>query len=292
MRDTFCPMKILLFACLALTFPVAAWAAPAKFVIPTNASVKVDVAPKARTIFARAAKLYDVTRPNHRLKTLRVAWRYFGFVPYYQERTFLKSSFEFDARGLLRVQSSDPSSPLTVIDGKNQWFVAKRDEEKFPTIYRRAIPSEVGARASVFEVLGATDIDVAWELTKLLQGSSKLSQKNVAQRVGHDISQFKAEVLAPQTFDGKICDLVRVTIRHRDNFGSDADKSYSYFTYWFARSNGALVRLQSLLTSGEGKEKREEQRTDSQITKQEFNPKFAPDTFKFTPPKGAKLQIN
>ena len=290
MRDTFNSMKFIVLACLALAVPAIPMAAPAKFIIPTNASVKVDVAPKARTIFARAAKLYDVTRPNHRLKTLRVAWKYFAFIPYYQERTFLKSSFEFDARGLLRVQSSDSSTPLTVIDGKNQWFVAKRDEEKFPTVYRRTSPSRVGVLAGVFKVLGAVDNDVAWEMTKLLQGSSDLSQKKVAQRVGHDISQFKAAVLAPQVFNGELCDLVRVTIRHRDNFGSDADKEYSYITYWFARSNGALVRLQSLLTSGEGKEKQEQQRTDAQITKQEFNPKFAPNTFKFTPPKGAVLR--
>ena len=78
---------------------------------------------------------------------------------------------------------------------------------------------------------------------------------------------------------------MRISTRFVNPYTTASGETVKQETFWFARSDGRLVRLQTREVEG----KEAARTTDEQVTKQTFNPTFSPDTFKFAPPPGAVL---
>lgn len=106
-----------------------------------------------------------------------------------------------------------------------------------------------------------------------------------------DIEKLRATVLPSRPFGGEICDLVNITqVRvgpEESTFSlSGVINSRPLLTtqqiFWFARSNGRLVRFQVPGAGGGAIP-----RIDAQITLQKFNPTLGAKDFAFTLPKGA-----
>ena len=285
MRDTFCSMKIILCACLALTFPVAAAPAPAK---PAAQIASVSIDPKAHAIFARAATLYKIVPLRGNLRALLVNWKTNERVTGEPDATY-NSSLEFEVSGRLRLKTPDAIyRTLIVSDGKIMWLQLRfPDPISNSTLEHQTLYAETAWISAMDEIQASNEIAV--NFYHLLSGINILDSKNIEyEMIDYGLTEVRAIVLPAQPFNGKACELVRITKISPNDSTPGGGRSVQQLTYWFARSDGQLMRLQNRTTMGADAS----DVSDSQITKQDFNPKFAPDTFKFTPPKGAKLRAN
>ena len=264
-------MKIILCAYLALATPLVAAAAPTQK--PLAKAPVVNVAPKARAIFARAVGLYGKT------KGLKARWKSRD-----ENGKVLIGSLDFDRAGRLRLAGAELIQPLVVLNGKTRWSLddIRDDDEKSIRVYARAEaePDEI-----YFEMQTAPGI--AGALGTLL-GEINLLEADVLRTESQSLglSEFRAVLLPPQVFNRQACEIVRIThVQAMNPEVEDEIQKVTQQTYWFSREDGALRRFQNqLVASGTTSNP-----SDWQITQQTFNPKFAPNTFKFTPPKGAVL---
>ena len=237
-------------------------------------ATKVVVDPKARAIFARATKLYGAA------KTLRIRWKSRN-----ESGELATNSLDFDRAGRLRLAGAELIQPLVVVDGKNRWSLDDiYDADKGSIrIYSRA---EAELNEVHFEMQTAPGI--AGVLGMLIGEVNPLEADVVStESESLELSEFRAVLLPPQSLNGQACDIVRIACVQALNpeVVEDEIQKVTQQTYWFSRENGALMRFENRLM-GSGTKLNP---SDWQITEQTFNPKFAPDTFKFTPPKGAVL---
>ena len=235
----------------------------------------VQIDPKARALFARAVELYSA------LDGLRVAYNVTEKGEYsWNDGEKTEASFSFDRAGRVRIAGADVFETLKVIDGKYQWTLDEsRANEADEVRYTRETLDEGSAASDSLTALELS-FGVAGAFYSLLDQTNPLSAEEVAaQTEGLELREFRASLLSPQPFGGQPCERVRITTRGRTT---------EQKTYWFARADGRLMRYQEREVQG----KSEITANDFQITAQEFNPQFAPDSFKFTPPKGAKLETD
>ena len=236
-----------------------------------NKIVSVDA--RARVIWARAIALYHAT------PKLRVTWRTDGGTDL--------SSLEFSRAGLLRLKLPG-TEELTVVDGKNSWHLDAFAIEPQDKAHYTREPIEPG-EAYPAALMG---LDFGSPLSDALGGFLGARQDLWNSQIDSQVralklTKYRVTVPPAQTLNGEMCDLVRF-----ETVAPNPDKTpgstTNQKTYWFARSNGRLVRLQ--FRSQVGKNDGDE--SDEQIDTQDFNPTFAPDAFKFVAPKGAVLQAN
>ena len=259
------------FSCalLALSLSTATvLAAPAKAPVSSRPA-KVSIAPATRTVLARATKFYGAAQG------LSARW-----VGQIDDDKIVNSSLDFDRAGRLRLVNCNSFEPLIVIDGKSRWSLeASEINAKGRAVYTKVEADKSEALVEMALIApGLSNI-----LGDLLVKSSPLDAKQVEAAVElYGLRAFRAVTLAPQPLNSQTCDLVRITFVSSTFVGRERIEQK---TYWFARSDGRLMRLQDKITHG-GKPK---SHGDWQMTAQTFNPTFAPDTFKFVPPKGAVL---
>ena len=270
-------MKFIAVALLALSFPIVAVAAPAKAPVAKApvvrapvAKAQVSIAPEARALWKRAVALY------HNTDKLQFAWRR----P--QDAT---ASFHFDRAGFLFLHAVDFDETV-VIDGLNKWTL---DESKTylgnAPVYTRENVSGDGRAYAASIVALRRAFGVGPEIGALLDGGDQESPNLIESSARNpNLIGYRATVLPAQPYGGQACDLLRITLTKSDNQAAGGRMTQQK-TYWFARSDARLLRFQNRFST---KEERPLD-TDYQITEQTFNPKFAPDTFKSTPPKGAVL---
>ena len=262
-------MKIIVTALLALYFTVASWAAPIKPTVTSKSNHKIEIDAKARAVFVRATKIYG------NLKGLSASWS--GVI---DEGATVKSSLDFDRAGRLRLANGNPFESLVVIDGKTRWSLeAPREKGKRPAYTQIEIAEDEAMVEMRLISPGFTNI-----LGELLIKSNPLDVKNVEEIFEpFGLRAFRATTLPPQFLGSQLCDLVRITYLSSTFSGLERIEQR---TYWFARSDGRLIRFQGKIMHG-GKQKSV---GDWRMISQTFNPKFAPNTFKFTPPQGAVLR--
>ena len=243
---------------------------------PPKPKTKISIDAKARAVFARAVKLYGET------KGLKARWKSRD-----ENGKTLAGSLDFDRAGRLRLAGTELIQPLVVLDGKNRWSlddIYDTDESSI-RVHSRAEsePDEV-----YFEMQTAPGI--AGALGTLLSRVNSLEADVLrTESENWGLSEFRAVLLPPQPLNGRACELVRISRFQAMNPEAENEiQKVIQQTYWFSRENGALLRFQEGL-AGDGIKVAP---SDWQITEQKFNPQFAPDTFKFTPPKGAVLQEN
>lgn len=259
----FCALFV--FSLVTITY-----AAPAKPKSPAKtvkAPPKISVDPKARAIFDRATALY------HGTKNLRIVWR--------DSFEDADSSLEFSRVGLLRLNIPS-SEELWVVDGKFIWHLGGFDD---PKLYTR-VPSHAGAYQAARWTLNFSGSDFTAKISDLLNGRQMLSQSDLDWSVKFlKLSKFRAVVLPAQKQNGQLCDVVRFNGVH-PNLDNPREQVIYQQIYWFAHSDGRLLRFQERASVGNNKPLQ----SDCLIKVQDFKPTFAPNTFKFVPPKGAKLK--
>lgn len=246
--------------------------APQIALAPPKPVTKISVDAQARAVFARAAKSYGAA------KGLSASWK--GRDGYGDAAS---GALDFDRAGRLRLAKAGALEPLIVLDGKTRWSLNQPEDvdEKGRRTYSRI---EADADEIYLEIQIADE--PTGTLGELLSGGSPFDAEEVAMHVEIlQLQELRATLLAPQSLDGQLCDLVRISeISASDNKRNPLHVEQK--TYWFARSDGRLMRLQHKIMVGS----KEKSSADWRISAQTFDPKFAPDTFKFTPPKGAVLQ--
>lgn len=259
-------------ALLALSLSAVAVAAPTK---PTVA--KVDVSPKARAVFARAVELY------RKVNGLSVIWNS------NEDGERRRDSLDFNRVGKLRLANNRAFESLIVIDGKIKWGLDdSKSNEKKAVYYNRQIVDAGDLETDPIFVLQSS-LGLASPIGDFLDKTSFLDPNRIERELAvSKLLQLRAALLRAQPFNGQPCDLVRVTQVYIEPYDPRHFLVTEQDTYWFARDNGRLMRLQERrLERG-----REAHAADFQITEQKFNPQFAPNTFKFTPPKGAVLKAD
>ena len=234
--------------------------------------VNVMIAPKARAIFARATALYAAEQ------RLRGAWTtHFGKYDF-------QVRFDFDRAGLLRLQQPETEDSLLVCDGKNFWRQntlekpARFKRETAPGQLTTAVIKELG-----LAIGGGPLISDGPDIADFINNINALSAQEVSLKMTDEVLEFRATTLPAQVTGGQFCDLVRLTTLGVRQSGAKGLRT-EQLTYWFAQSDGRLMRVQERVTDGSSVTT-----SDSQFTSQDFNPTFAPGTFEFVPPPGAVL---
>ena len=287
-------MKIILCACLALAIPSVALAAPTKKSV-SKASVdaavynwqklapdialpaiktpsKVSIAPKAYAIYARALDVYG------ELDGLSVKWSVNS------SGKTENSAFDFDRKGRARMVNGYTGEPLAVFDGKISSTLSHPSRGGKVTYRQQTIDENDTDWLAMQMVEGAGGLPE--KLAEFLRHYNVLDPQLVQQRAEkQDFLELRVLLLKPQPFGGQACDLVRMTSVARSPYIDKHPIVTEQNTFWFARSDARLMRLQSRFLVAN----KDNSYSDSQIIEQTLNPKFAPDTFKFTPPKGAIL---
>ena len=259
-------MKIILCALLASAVPLVALAAPAKKAAAKTSVVSVD--PNARAIWSRAIALY------HGTQNLRIVWR-----NSFEEND---SSLDFSRVGLLRL--SNPSiEELSVVDGKISWHL---DGLEKPKSYTREPIEQGEAYPTALSALDLSGSSFTDEISGFLGARQTLWPSQIkTQMNGLKMTEYRVTLLPAQKQNGELCDLVRFNWVY-PNLDKTRGQTNRQQTHWFARSDGRLLRFQERIIVG----KNEPLVSDCQIKVQDFNPKFTPETFKFVPPKGAKME--
>ena len=286
----FMKIKLIVPALVALAFPIAVGAAPAQPVKANKVPAKVEIDAKARAIFARAVVLY---KP---LKTVRLEWKTDAVYRYVMGGTAFKSpssyvsTLDYSREGGLKVQRPNEFTFLDLVNGKMKWTVDNHhsdDAGKSRLTYHEENIDSGGIYNELQMELWTSAPPLSEELGNLLAGTNSLDAPHVnVIVVAEKLLQLRVSLLPPLAMNGQVCDLVRFTKRYKD-IGAKA-ATILQETFWFERASGRLVRAQTHSVTGPNDSKT----SDQQVTAQTFNPKFAPDTFKFTPPKGAVLQKN
>ena len=239
----------------------------------------VFVDPAARATFERAAKLY------RGLDGLHLGWKKIESGETGDETVTAALDYERDGR--LRLQYPGLLSSLVVVDGTHKWTLqSELMNPGGPLRYKQVeLADDDKAISATVSLMSSLYLPRALSGFLGLGGLHALNPAFVSatSRMEGFVS-FEAKPLESQEWNGEPCDLVQILEENRT--GDEPQKrDLTQSVYWFARSDGRLVRLQEGFRSGDDAGST----TDSQITEQIFNPKFAPDTFKFVPPKGAVL---
>lgn len=268
-------MKSLLTAtCVAASCALssAVWAAP-KAKPQALAQSNSFVEPRARALFARATKLYSGVR------RLRFNW----VVRDEATKTTDARELRFDRAGRfwLRGQffpGQFPRSPFAAIDGKTGIYY----DEGPRTFIQEHLTPDAAREAVEHQLIVASAFD---EGLVAVASLDPLEAGNLQEHLDSRFFQtLRATVLPSLTFGGETCDVVRIHETSRDSPKSALVTGQR--TFWFARKDGRLMRWQ---TRSDGEMS---QQTDSQVTIQEFNPKFGASEFAFTLPKGAQLETD
>ena len=261
--------------------------APRIAVAAPTPKAQVSIDPAAVAIFARAAALYQ------ELDGLHLEWKVEARnTPLTGETPSYRAALDFERAGRLRLADPEGLESLIVIDGQRRWGVNSSDfgdgdDDELITTYQSEKLDEGDAPYRAIEELQTAD-SLTFAVSSLLEGSNQIegiTAETLAQIAAFPTSQFRAALLPAQPFDGQACDLVRITTRFINPYTTASGETVKQETFWFSRSDGRLVRLQMREVEGQGAA----QTTDEQVTEQTFNPTFAPDFFKFTPPRGAVL---
>lgn len=266
-------------AALCLSSPSTAEAAP-KNAAPKAArpvaQPKAIVEPKARALYARAAKLYSGA------KGLRLNWTVLDSKP----KALQTRELRFDRKGHLFYRR-------VFVAGKGDFVEGKRDsvtavDGKTIINYHRYADSSIYTQDDVvkFRPLGnfeAEDILGPESVNEVGLGVVVNENPLTAEGVEDDnFETLRAVVLPARLFKGEMCDLVRVTETSRREASDPL--LVEQRTFWFARTNGRLMRWQAHAHS-RGVVL---QQTDAQVTLQQFDPKFGAGEWTFTVPKGTK----
>ena len=236
---------------------------------------KVSIDPKAYAIYARALDVYGD------LDGLSVKWSAS------RAGTTENSAFDFDRKGRARVINGYTEEPLAVFDGKISSSLSHPASDGTVT-YRQQIIDENDADWLAMQMVEGAG-GLGGKLMNFLKRYDVLEPQLVQQRAEkQDFLDLRVILLKPQPFGGQACDLVRITSVARSPYIDNHPIVTEQNTFWFARFDGRLMRLQNrFLVANENSPA-----SDSQVIEQTFNPKFTPATFKFTPPKGAVLTKN
>ncbi len=245
-----------------------------------NVAPQTSVDPAARALFDRAARLYRGSSGLH------LAWKQIETSEFGAESS--TAALDYRRAGLLRLQYPGLLTALVVVGDANKWTLqSELMNPDGPPRYRQ---TEVAGEDRSSEALSS--LMVALYLPRAV--GELLSPANLhplsplvvaaASRTEGFVS-LEASALQSQMWNGEFCDLVQILEVNRPAAATPPQQDINQSVYWFARSDGRLMRLQEGYRSGESAGST----TDSQITEQTFNPMFAPDTFSFAPPKGAVL---
>ncbi len=264
-------MKIFVPALLAFGFSVSAGAALPAPVTTTKQNLEIDIAPEARTVWERAIGLY------HQTNGLHLSWK---------QELDATSEFDFDRAGLLRLIDREFEEKI-VVDGENKWTLDQSlDEPREPRSYTRE-KLEIKKREAYVKSISAltSSFGLGLEMAVLLDGGDETSINRIQSSANSArIILYRARLLPTKVWSGQPCDLLQITMSYLIPEEVDG-RTTRQKTYWFSRSNSSLLRFQNSFFV----KNKQPLDTDYRVVEQKFNPKFAPDTFKFTPPKGAKL---
>ena len=245
--------------------------------------VAASVDARARAIFERATTLYGD------LDGLHLEWTTTEFDPQFNDRAPHKAALDYDRAGRLRLEDPQSLDALMVIDGKTRSTVDTSDyddEGNSKVTYQiEKLDADIVEGEVEFELSGQISPVIAI-VRRFLDSNNPYAEAPTETITGKALLAYRAAILPAQPFDGQPCDLVRVTTRFDDDGTTVPGLTTKQETYWFARKDGRLMRVQ--VHSVEGNQ--QPRTSDSQIIEQTFDPKFAPDTFKFVPPKGAVLR--
>ncbi len=287
-------MKIFVPALLALSLTSTVYAVPTKAVKPierplrieaaltqtgepTKVPLKIEIDARARAIVERGAALYRSTQG------LSAKWQRT------EDGKTDVASFDFDRAGRVRTVNCYSEEPLTVFDGKISWALNNPSPDgKGPTTFRRQTvetnDAEWLARQALEGVGGLPGL-----MTDFPYNFSPLNEERIQKSAEKsEFLELHAKLLPAQPLARQACDLVRITTVAHSSYIAKHPVTTSQDTYWFARSDGRLMRLQRRVIIAS----KQVSSSDIQIITQTLNPTFAPDTFEFTPPKGAVLQKN
>ncbi len=225
------------------------------------------VSQQARAIFARATKLYSGAQ------TLRLKWK----VSDEDTEETEDRELRLDRKGRLFLKGQFALYTALAVDGKTAIeYDADLNEYTKKTLAPGEASEEVESQLEFATIVDEGLIPVA--------GENPLDADGIEAGIGaRSFETLRASVMPAQPFGGEACDLVRISVASRDE--DDDALVTKQQTYWFARSDGRLMRWQTqTVTDGEARDV-----TDGQVTLQEFNPTFSAKDFAFTVPKGAKL---
>lgn len=225
---------------------------------------KAVVAPKARALFARAAKLYSGAQK------LRFNWKVRDEVA----NTTRKCELRFDRKGRFLLHSNIYLN----INGQtlgiyNKYENTYGEQKLVPDQIRDELENQLQSMGSIEDGLG-----VVTDKSPLEAEALQL------ELTSYYFETLRASVLPALAFGGQTCDRVRITQVQRAFKDSSLVNTQQIF--WFARSDGRLMRWQLHKTRAGQTDKQ----TDSQVTLQDFNPTFSASEFVLIVPKGAKRQ--
>lgn len=272
-------MNFFLAATVAtLLLPPSVWAAPKSKPVARPGAV---VEPRARALFARAHKLYSG------LRGLRLQWTVLDS----QTNTIDARELRLDPKGRLFLRGHFGPFSVSTIKGETSLLYSDR----LNTFIKEDVKQQGGTRSAVANQLveaafnheGTVDELIAIVGASASAGHFSGNPLSVEAVQGglrsEEFLTLHATVLPSRSFRGEVCDLVRIVkVRSAPGAMDNAPNVTRDQTYWFARSNGRLMRLQVPLARAE------DGQTDAQITFQRFNPKFGAKDFTFALPKDAK----
>ena len=261
------------------TIEIEGMAAPA----PQGKPV-VSVEPKARQLWQRAADFYGA------LDGLRLEWTQksvdpngapeLGIAEPSVSQTTNKMAFL--SKGKLRLETPDGLDAVTVIDGTTKTTlegILADDKPKYSVD-----KLELDGIDAVFDQLEFSGDPLPILLGQLLQENNNLDAEDIQTRVKiEELMELRAAVLPSQSFQGQSCDLVRITTRFKDKYVTYSGLTIKQETFWFSQKDGRLMRFQTHSQVGN----RKPQTSDVQIVRQEINPTFDAQTWKFAPPANA-----
>lgn len=261
------------------TIEIEGMAAPAPKAKPV-----VSVEPKARQLWQRAADFYGA------LDGLRLEWTKKSVDPNGAPELGISSAsvsqttnkMAILSTGKLRLEMPDGLDAITVIDGTTKTTlegILGGDEPEYSVV-----KLELDAEDAVFDELQFSGKPLPILLGELLQENNSLNAESIQTRVEiEELMGLRAAVLPSQSFQGQSCDIVRITTRFKDKYVTYPGLTTKQETYWFSQKDGRLMRFQTQSQVGN----RKPQTSDIQIVRQEINPVFDAQTWKFLPPTKA-----
>ena len=237
----------------------------------------ITVEPAARAIFERASDLYS------NLKTWRLKWRETHSDHAFDSDAPGSKTILFDRAGRVRIEDPQGLESLVVIDGKARYAVDTSSVKLGGrATYTRESIEKSDETHALAEIVDAGQ----GMLENLLEGDNPLEDHMVQLQASvGKLRSLSAKVLPPQPFGGGACDIVRITTRYLDAATARTGETTEQRTFWFARSDGRLMRWQTKSVEGNSSPTT----TDAQVQTQDFDPVLSAQEFVFTQPTGAVL---
>ena len=244
--------------------------------------------PKARAVLARAVGFYE------KVDALHFAWKTHqdnaNEIGAFDDFT---SSLDFERSGSISIRNGNPHTdiPLRIIaQGTSRVLLDENYEDEGGKVFHYTVRKVDKNPLKALEPISDDLPEPAMLLIDWLKGQQMFDEPaKVEELQGYGLTGFRVLLMSPQTVQGEICDIVRQSsLSDEQAAGIEVNSAFHTF-YWFARSDGRLLRIQE---QGQIEGAPAHYYEDTQITAQQINPTFAPDTFKFVAPKGAVLTKN